>query len=206
MATEQFNTIELQASYGIGLQLGQQLSESGLQELIPEAILAGLKDVLAGKPPVLSLDMVHQALREMHQRAETAHQRYQQSLIQKSVQYLQENQQRDGVQITESGLQFRILTQGQGAIPSRLDRVKVHYTGKLTDGTVFDSSVARGQPAEFPVSGVIPGWIEALTMMPEGSHWELTIPHQLAYGECGAGTSIPPFSTLIFEVELLAIL
>ncbi len=96
---------------------------------------------------------------------------------------------------TESGLQFRVLTQGEGAIPARTDRVRVHYTGKLIDGTVFDSSVARGEPAEFPVNGVIAGWIEALTLMPVGSKWELTIPQELAYGERGAGASIPPFST-----------
>lgn len=107
---------------------------------------------------------------------------------------------------TESGLQFSVITQGEGPIPSRQDRVRVHYTGKLIDGSVFDSSVARGEPAEFPVSGVIPGWIEALTLMPVGSKWELVIPQNLAYGERGAGASIPPFSTLIFEVELLEIL
>ena len=101
---------------------------------------------------------------------------------------------------------FRVLTQGEGPIPARTDRVRVHYTGKLIDGTVFDSSVARGEPAEFPVTGVIGGWIEALTLMPVGSKWELTIPHNLAYGERGAGASIPPFSTLIFEVELLDII
>ena len=117
-----------------------------------------------------------------------------------------ENREKDGVNSTESGLQFRVLTQGEGAIPARTDRVRVHYTGKLIDGTVFDSSVARGEPAEFPVNGVIPGWIEALTLMPVGSKWELTIPHNLAYGERGAGASIPPFSTLVFEVELLEIL
>ncbi len=88
-----------------------------------------------------------------------------------------------------------MINRGEGAIPARTDRVRVHYTGKLIDGTVFDSSVARGEPAEFPVNGVIPGWIEALTLMPVGSKWELTIPQELAYGERGAGASIPPFST-----------
>ncbi|HCS2053785.1 TPA: FKBP-type peptidyl-prolyl cis-trans isomerase, partial [Shigella sonnei] len=122
------------------------------------------------------------------------------------VKYLEENAKKEGVNSTESGLQFRVINQGEGAIPARTDRVRVHYTGKLIDGTVFDSSVARGEPAEFPVNGVIPGWIEALTLMPVGSKWELTIPQELAYGERGAGASIPPFSTLVFEVELLEIL
>ncbi|PVF13998.1 peptidylprolyl isomerase, partial [Yersinia pestis] len=106
----------------------------------------------------------------------------------------------------ESGLQFSVLQAGDGPIPSRQDRVRVHYTGRLVDGTVFDSSVERGQPADFPVSGVIPGWIEALSMMPVGSKWKLYIPHNLAYGERGAGATIPPFSALMFEVELLEIL
>ena len=103
------------------------------------------------------------------------------------VKYLEENAKKEGVNSTESGLQFRVINQGEGAIPARTDRVRVHYTGKLIDGTVFDSSVARGEPAEFPVNGVIPGWIEALTLMPVGSKWELTIPQELAYGERGAG-------------------
>lgn len=103
-------------------------------------------------------------------------------------------------------MQYEVLVEGSGAIPTRQDQVRVHYTGTLIDGTVFDSSVKRGQPAEFPVSGVIAGWIEALSMMPVGSKWKLTIPHHLAYGERGAGASIPPFSTLVFEVELLDIL
>ncbi|KLU17742.1 peptidylprolyl isomerase, partial [Proteus mirabilis] len=120
--------------------------------------------------------------------------------------FLEENVKNEGVQVTESGLQYKVLTAGEGAIPARTDHVRVHYTGRLIDGTVFDSSVQRGQPAEFPVNGVIAGWIEALTLMPVGSKWELYIPYQLAYGERGAGAAIPPFATLVFEVELLEIL
>ena len=120
--------------------------------------------------------------------------------------FLAQNAQREGVSSTESGLQFSVITQGEGTIPGRQDRVRVHYTGKLIDGTVFDSSVQRGEPAEFPVNGVIAGWIEALTLMPVGSKWELYIPHNLSYGERGAGASIPPYSALIFEVERLEIL
>ena len=117
-----------------------------------------------------------------------------------------ENAKKAGVNVTDSGLQYEILTEGNGNKPSATDKVRVHYTGTLPDGTVFDSSVARGAPAEFPVNGVIRGWVEALQMMPVGSKWKLTIPHELAYGERGAGASIPPFSTLVFEVELLDIL
>ncbi|EOC1348653.1 FKBP-type peptidyl-prolyl cis-trans isomerase [Cronobacter turicensis] len=206
MTTPSFDTIEAQASYGIGLQVGQQLRESGLQGLLPEALVAGLRDALEGNQPAVPVDVVHRALREIHERADSVRRERQQEMAVEGQKYLDENREREGVNSTESGLQFRVLTQGEGPIPSRKDRVRVHYTGKLIDGTVFDSSVARGEPAEFPVSGVIAGWIEALTLMPVGSKWELTIPHNLAYGERGAGASIPPFSTLVFEVELLEIL
>lgn len=206
MTTPSFDSIESQASYGIGLQVGQQLRESGLQGLLPEALVAGLRDALEGNQPAVPVDVVHRALREIHERADAVRREHQQSMAADGQKYLDENRAREGVNSTESGLQFRVITQGEGAIPARKDRVRVHYTGKLIDGSVFDSSVARGEAAEFPVSGVIPGWIEALTLMPVGSKWELTIPQNLAYGERGAGASIPPFSTLVFEVELLEIL
>lgn len=206
MTTPSFDSVEAQASYGIGLQVGQQLQESGLEGLIPEALVAGLRDALEGNAPVVPVDVVHRALREVHERAGAVRRERQQALAVEGERFLAENAQQEGVSSTESGLQFRVLTQGEGEIPSRQDRVRVHYTGRLIDGSVFDSSVERGQPAEFPVSGVIPGWIEALTLMPVGSKWELYIPHDLAYGERGAGASIPPFSALIFEVELLEIL
>ncbi|EDD7093488.1 peptidylprolyl isomerase [Salmonella enterica subsp. enterica serovar Enteritidis] len=202
MATPTFDTIEAQASYGIGLQVGQQLSESGLEGLLPEALVAGIADALEGKHPAVPVDVVHRALREIHERADAVRRERFKAMAAEGVKYLEENREKDGVNSTE----FRVLTQGEGAIPARTDRVRVHYTGKLIDGTVFDSSVARGEPAEFPVNGVIAGWIEALTLMPVGSKWELTIPQELAYGERGAGASIPPFSTLVFEVELLEIL
>ncbi|PKH23134.1 peptidylprolyl isomerase [Enterobacterales bacterium CwR94] len=206
MTTPSFDSVEAQASYGIGLQVGQQLQDSGLQGLQPEALLAGLRDALEGNAPAVPVDVVHRALREVHERADAVRREKQQEMAAEGQQFLQDYAQREGVSTTESGLQFSVINQGAGAIPARTDRVRVHYTGKLIDGTVFDSSVARGEPAEFPVSGVIAGWIEALTLMPVGSKWELVIPHNLAYGERGAGASIPPYSTLIFEVELLEIL
>ena len=196
MTTPTFDTIEAQASYGIGLQVGQQLSESGLEGLLPEALVAGIADALEGKHPAVPVDVVHRALREIHERADAVRRQRFQAMAAEGVKYLEENAKKEGVNSTESGLQFRVINQGEGAIPARTDRVRVHYTGKLIDGTVFDSSVARGEPAEFPVNGVIP----------VGSKWELTIPQELAYGERGAGASIPPFSTLVFEVELLEIL
>ncbi|AXF78216.1 FKBP-type peptidyl-prolyl cis-trans isomerase [Erwinia tracheiphila] len=206
MTTPSFDSVEAQASYGIGLQVGQQLLESGLEGLQPEALLAGLCDALEGNTPAVPVDVIHRALREVHECADVVRRERQQAMAVEGQKYLEENSKRDGVSSTESGLQFSVISQGDGAIPSRQDRVRVHYTGKLIDGTVFDSSVQRGEPAEFPVSGVIPGWIEALTLMPVGSKWQLVIPQDLAYGERGAGASIPPFSTLIFEVELLEII
>lgn len=166
MTTPTFDTIEAQASYGIGLQVGQQLSESGLEGLLPEALVAGIADALEGKHPAVPVDVVHRALREIHERADAVRRQRFQAMAAEGVKYLEENAKKEGVNSTESGLQFRVINQGEGAIPARTDRVRVHYTGKLIDGTVFDSSVARGEPAEFPVNGVIPGWIEALTLMP----------------------------------------
>jgi FKBP-type peptidyl-prolyl cis-trans isomerase FklB len=206
MTTPSLDSVEAQASYGIGLQVGQQLQESGLEGLLPEALLLGLSDALAGNAPAVPVDAIHRALRVIHERADAVRTTRQQHLAVEGEKFLEDNIKQEGVRQTESGLQFKVLQPGTGAIPTRQDRVRVHYTGRLLDGTVFDSSVQRDQPAEFPVNGVIPGWIEALLLMPVGSRWELYIPHNLAYGERGAGASIPPFSALIFEVELLEIL
>ncbi|WGL98551.1 FKBP-type peptidyl-prolyl cis-trans isomerase [Arsenophonus sp. aPb] len=206
MTDQAFDSIETQASYGIGLQVGQQLLESGLEGIQPEALLAGLCDALDSKTPVVPIQALHRALREIHERADAQRRKFQQASAVEGQQFLHNNQQREEVKTTESGLQFSILKQGEGPIPAKADRVRVHYTGRLIDGTIFDCSREREQPAEFPVNGVIPGWIEALTLMPTGSKWELYIPHNLAYGERGAGAAIPPFSTLIFEVELLEII
>ncbi|WP_159567348.1 FKBP-type peptidyl-prolyl cis-trans isomerase [Budvicia diplopodorum] len=206
MTKPSFDCVESQASYGIGLQVGQQLQESGLEGLQPEALLAGLTDALNGNHPSVPVDAVHRALREIHERADKARIEKQKQMAEDGVRFLEDNAKRCEVNVTESGLQFEVLAKGEGAVPSRQDRVRVHYAGMLTDGTVFDSSIQRGEPAEFAVSGVIAGWIEALTLMPVGSKWKLTIPHNLAYGERGAGAAIPPFSTLIFDVELIEIL
>ncbi|MFV9996637.1 MAG: FKBP-type peptidyl-prolyl cis-trans isomerase [Arsenophonus endosymbiont of Dermacentor nuttalli] len=205
MTDQAFDSVETQASYGIGIQVGQQLLESGLEGIQPEALLAGLCDALHSKTPVVPVEALHRALLEIHERADAERRKFQQAAVVEGQTFLENNRQREGVNATESGLQFSILKQGEGAIPAKADRVRVHYTGRLIDGTVFDCSRDRGQPAEFPVSGVIAGWIEALTLMPTGSKWELYIPHNLAYGERGAGAAIPPFSTLIFEVELLEV-
>lgn len=201
----QLDSIEAKASYAIGLQIGQQLKDSGLKDLDINAIKQGLEDVLTEKQPILPLNELHDALRQIHERAMAEKKKEAEKAAQAGVDFLKENLTKEGVKSTESGLQYSILKEGDGKIPAATDTVRVHYTGKLIDGTVFDSSVERGQPAEFPVNGVIRGWVEALQLMPVGSKWRLYIPQELAYGSQGAGASIPPFSTLIFDVELLAI-
>ncbi|MDG6235190.1 FKBP-type peptidyl-prolyl cis-trans isomerase [Glaesserella parasuis] len=197
-------SVEAKGGYGIGLQIGQQLLGSGL-DVEPEAVVKGIFDMLNQSPPALDLNEVTKALQELSQRAEAEQAKAFETLAAEGKAFLDENKKHPSVKETESGLQYEVLVEGTGKVPAKTDKVRVHYTGSLIDGTVFDSSVKRGTPAEFPVTGVIAGWVEALQMMPVGSKWRLTIPHNLAYGERGAGASIPPFSTLIFEVELLDI-
>ena len=171
-----------------------------------EAVAKGIYDVLNQQAPALDFNEISQALQQLQQQAAEAQQAQFKEIEAAGKAFLEANKQKDGVKVTDSGLQYEVLVEGNGNVPSTTDKVRVHYTGTLPDGTVFDSSVARGQPAEFPVNGVIKGWIEALSMMPVGSKWRLAIPHELAYGERGAGVAIPPFSPLVFEVELLEIL
>ena len=199
------DSVEAKGGYGIGLQIGQQLAGSGM-EVEAEAVARGIFDVLNNNPPAIDINEVTKALQELGQRAEAAQAEAFKALEAENQAFLEENKKAAGVVVTDSGLQYEILTEGNGAKPTAESTVRVHYTGTLIDGTVFDSSVKRGTPAEFPVGGVIKGWTEALQLMPVCSKWRLTIPHNLAYGERGAGASIPPFATLVFEVELLDIL
>lgn len=187
------------------LTSGQQLLSSGM-EVDAEAVARGINDVLNQNPPAIDLNDVTKALQELGARAEAAQAEAFKAIEADNKAFLEENKKAKGVVVTESGLQYEVLTEGTGAKPTAASSVRVHYTGSLIDGTVFDSSVKRGTPAEFPVGGVIKGWTEALQLMTIGSKWRLTIPQELAYGERGAGASIPPFATLIFEVELLDIL
>lgn len=191
--------------YGIGLQIGQQLLESQLN-VKAEAVAKGIYDVLNHNQPAIELTEIEKALQSLQQQATEAMQAKFKEIDAAGKAFLAEQAKKEGVKVTDSGLQYEVLTEGTGAVPTADSKVRVHYTGTLPDGTVFDSSVTRGQPAEFPVKGVIPGWVEALTMMPVGSKWKLNIPQELAYGERGAGQVIPPYSPLVFEVELLDIL
>ncbi|KGK22223.1 peptidylprolyl isomerase [Vibrio navarrensis] len=205
MSDIKFETVEQKASYGIGLQMGQQLAGSGLDGLNVDATAAGIATALTGDMPAIEVDEINKALQELYTRAEAARAEAAKAAAADGEAFLKDNALRSEVTVLDSGLQYEIITEGTGEIPTSDKTVRVHYHGELVDGTVFDSSVSRGQPAQFPVTGVIKGWVEALQLMPVGSKWKLYIPHDLAYGERGAGASIPPFAALVFEVELLAI-
>lgn len=204
--TEKYNSIELQASYGIGLQMGEQLISNPFEGLDIEAVKAGLEDSFTKQAPQVSNETLGAAFNEIHQRMQAAKADEHKDSIAEGAAFLEANAKKEGIKVTPSGLQYEILTAGEGDKPSASSTVRTHYHGTLTDGSVFDSSYDRGQPAEFPVNGVIKGWTEALQMMPVGSKWRLTVPHDLAYGEQGAGGAIGPFSTLVFDVELLDII
>ncbi|MEP7704131.1 FKBP-type peptidyl-prolyl cis-trans isomerase [Paraglaciecola sp. 25GB23A] len=201
-----FSTVESQASYGIGLQMGEQLRANPFAGLDIEAVQIGLADAFNGQDAQVDNDTLGKAFNEIHKIMQAAKSEQFKAVIAQGEEYLAANAKRDEVTVTESGLQYEILTAGTGDLPSAASTVRTHYHGTLLDGSVFDSSYNRGEPAEFPVNGVIKGWTEALQMMPVGSKWRLHVPADLAYGEQGAGGAIGPHSTLVFDVELLDIL
>jgi FKBP-type peptidyl-prolyl cis-trans isomerase FklB len=200
-----FTTLEQHASYGIGLQMGQQLADNPFDGLDIAAVAAGLAAAFYGDEPEVSEDQIRVAFEVIGARMQEQQASQAKLAAGEGEAFLAENANKAGVVVTASGLQYEVLVQGDGEKPTRASTVRTHYHGTLIDGTVFDSSYNRGQPAEFPVGGVIAGWTEALQLMPVGSKYRLYIPHQLAYGERGAGASIAPFSALVFDVELLAI-
>ncbi len=199
-----YSTEEL-VSYGIGRQMGQQLADNPFDGVSPAAVAQGLLDALNGVEMPYSNEQMQAAFGEVNERMQAKEAEQSKTLAAAGEAFLAENAKKAGITVTASGLQYEVITQGSGAIPTKTSKVKTHYHGTLIDGTVFDSSVNRGQPIDFPVGGVIAGWTEALQLMPVGSKWRLYIPHNLAYGERGAGASIKPYSALIFDVELLDI-
>ena len=203
--SSKFNSVELQVSYGIGRQMGEQLMSNPFDGLSADAVVEGLGDLLAGKHSQVNEENLQQAFQVISERMRAKQQEASKAAAGDGEAYLAENAKRDGVITLASGMQYEIITEGTGDKPSATSTVRTHYHGTLINGTVFDSSYDRGQPAEFPVNGVIAGWTEALQLMPVGSKWRLHIPYQLAYGERGAGGAIAPFSALVFDVELLAI-
>jgi FKBP-type peptidyl-prolyl cis-trans isomerase FklB len=195
-------TMEDSLAYALGVSIGENLKQSGFDELNTAAMNQALKDVYGGDSTRMSVEdatMIINDFMMAKTEAEAA------GAKQAGQDFLAENAEREGVITTASGLQYEVITEGTGASPSATDQVTVHYHGTLIDGTVFDSSVDRGQPATFPLNGVIPGWTEGLQFMKEGGKTKLFIPSDLAYGDQGAGELIGPGATLIFEVELIKV-
>jgi FKBP-type peptidyl-prolyl cis-trans isomerase FklB len=202
------NTLKEKISYIIGRDMASNFSKQGI-EIEAEQLLAGLKDAMAGKPSAISAEETQKTMMQLQQEME---QKFQENAgkageanKKEGQEFLAANKTKAGVQTLPSGMQYEILNEGTGKTPSRTDNVTTHYKGTLIDGTVFDSSYERGQPATFPVNGVIAGWTQALMMMKEGAKWRLYIPSELAYGAQGAGADIGPNATLIFDVELLKV-
>ncbi len=201
-------TSEQRLSYGIAFGFGQRMQADGVP-LDVDAFEIGLSDALTGAEPRLTQEEIAEEMKAYQEKAAAEHKSAQAALSEAntaaSEAFLAENAAREGVVTTESGLQYEILTEGTGPTPGAEDSVEVHYRGTLVDGTEFDSSYGRGEPVTFGVGQVIPGWTEALQLMPEGSKWKLAIPADLAYGAGGAGQLIGPDTALVFEVELIAI-
>jgi FKBP-type peptidyl-prolyl cis-trans isomerase len=193
--------------YAIGILVGsnnqQQIANApGGEEINLEALSAAFRSSIMGEETAMTKEEADVMVREFFERAG---ENEAQKNLEEGNAFLEQNKQREGIEVTESGLQYEVLKEGTGAKPTASDRVKVHYHGTLIDGTVFDSSVERGEPATFGVSQVIPGWTEALQLMQEGAKWKIYLPSLIAYGERGAGQNIGPNTTLIFEVEVLEI-
>lgn len=190
-------------SYALGLGIGQNLLGMGAKEMNINDFAQAIKDIFEGKEPSIS----HQEAQVIVQ---TEFAKMQAKLAEETkaaeVTFFEDNSKKENVITLESGLQYEVITEGSGKKPAATDQVKCHYEGQLINGSIFDSSIKRGQPATFGVNQVIPGWVEALQLMSEGSKWRLFIPSELGYGAHGAGDVIPPHSTLIFEVELIEIL
>lgn len=191
-------------SYAIGLGIGQNLLGMGAKGIVVDDFAQAIKDILEGNQTAIShteaREIVNKYFTELEEKMSAAN-------IEAGKKFLEENAKRPGVVTLPSGLQYEVITEGNiGRQAKATDQVQCHYEGTLIDGTLFDSSIKRGQPAVFGVNQVIPGWVEALQLMPEGAKWKLFIPSDLAYGAQGAGEMIPPHSTLVFEVELQKIL
>ena len=197
-------------SYALGLGIGQQLAQMGAQDISADDFAQAIKDVLEGKELKVSHREAQVIVQEYFQKQEQKLQaeRSAQGKVHKEAgeKYLAENAKKDGVITLPSGLQYQVLKEGNGKKPTAKDSVKCHYEGFLIDGTVFDSSVQRGEPAVFGLQQVIAGWTEGLQLMQEGAKYRFFIPYRLAYGEGGAGGSIPPFAALIFDVELIKVM
>jgi FKBP-type peptidyl-prolyl cis-trans isomerase FklB len=195
-------------SYSVGYQVGGDFKRQGL-DINPEMLLKGVQDSLLGKEPLMTPQEIRSTLAEVQKTVAAAQNQKNKAQVEKNLAegrvFLAENAKKAGVKTLPSGLQYKVIKEGFGAMPIATDTVTVHYRGTLIDGTEFDSSYSRGKPATFGVGRVIAGWTEALQLMKAGARWQLFIPPDLAYGEKGAGSKIPPNSTLIFDVELISV-
>ncbi len=190
-------------SYALGLGIAQQLKSMNIKNFSIEDFTQSISDVMNGKETAMSARDAQQMLNEYFENKAKEDAK---GAIEAGAGYLKENGARQGVITTKSGLQYEILQEGSGSSPKATDRVRCHYEGRLIDGTVFDSSYQRGEPADFGLNQVIPGWTEGVQLMKEGAKFRFHIPYVLAYGERGAGSQIPPYSTLVFDVELIKVL
>lgn len=191
-------------SYGIGMSMARSVTGQPI-EINTEAMIAGLQDVLKEQPARLEEEQIREAFAAVREEQMAKQQLESEGVLKEGSDYLASTAEKEGVKATESGLLYEVLSEGTGDMPSETDTVEVHYQGTLIDGSVFDSSIERGTPAKFPVNRVIPGWTEALQLMKVGGKWRLHIPAELAYGAQSPSPKIPANSTLVFEVELLAI-
>ena len=191
-------------SYALGLNIGHQLKGMGLRDrLSVDDYVAAINDVLKGNTPQISMEEASNLLSDFFTKLE---QQQRDAAKSEGERFLAENAKRPGVTVTPSGLQYEVLTEGTGRSPKATDTVRCHYHGTLIDGTVFDSSYQRNQPADFGLNQVIAGWTEGVQLMKEGAKYRFYLPYHLAYGEHGAGNSIPPYAALVFDVELLKVL
>jgi FKBP-type peptidyl-prolyl cis-trans isomerase FklB len=199
--TSQIQNQKDSVSYGLGIVMGASLRNAGIETLNDPLFLLGINDAMAGKQAIMTSE---QANTVINQYVMELNQKQGQELLIKGKEFLEENSKKEGVITLASGLQYKVIKEGSGKSPVDTSKVTVHYTGSMINGDVFDSSVERGEPIQFPVNGVIPGWTEALKLMKAGDNWILYIPSDLAYGERG-NQAIPPNSVLIFDVQLIAI-
>ncbi len=191
-----------EVSYALGLSIGQNFKASGIKAITSEDFIAGLQDALAEREPQMTTERAREVINQLFMRLQQEESELNAAA---GKEYQEIMRHKSGVVTLPNGLQYEIIKEGSGAKPKATDKVRVHYHGTLINGVVFDSSVERGEPAEFPLNAVIPGWTEILQLMPVGSKWRVVIPSELAYGSHGAGDVIRPNMTLIFEIELLDI-
>ena len=190
-------------SYALGLGIGQQLKSMNIENFDIKEFSRSIEDVMAARDTDMTAREAQVMLSEYFQKKEKEQA---EENIAKGKAYLEKNGKREGVVTTTSGLQYEVLTEGTGKSPKATDKVRCHYEGRLTDGTIFDSSYQRGEPADFGLNQVIAGWTEGVQLMKEGAKYRFHIPYLLGYGERGAGASIPPYATLVFDVELIKVL